>query len=194
MPNYDLGTAEGKIVIDSSGAVTGITKAQTAQAGMVGTLGKMTPALSAVGKGMVAVGGLAVAGFALAVKTSADFEKRISAIGAVSGATGKELDSIRDKALQLGKDTKFSASEAAVAMEELAKAGVSTSDILNGAADATVALAAAGVSLSSACAFQPSSTPTARSAAAVRVVLVRMVALQESSKPGRLPGDWNGGV
>jgi TP901 family phage tail tape measure protein len=83
-------------------------------------------------------------GFVIAVKSAAEFEKRISAIGAVSGATEKQLELIRQKALQLGADTVFSASEAAGAMEALSKAGVSTGDILNGAADAAVNLAAAG--------------------------------------------------
>jgi TP901 family phage tail tape measure protein len=62
----------------------------------------------------------------------------------VSGATGEVLDSLRDKALQIGKDTSFSASEAASALEELIKAGVSVEDVLNGAADGATALAAAG--------------------------------------------------
>jgi TP901 family phage tail tape measure protein len=93
---------------------------------------------------MALIGVAAVAGFGFAVKTAADFEKGLSAVAAVSGATQGELDQLRAKALQLGKDTKFSAAEAVSAMEELAKAGVSTTDILGGAADATVALAAAG--------------------------------------------------
>lgn len=93
----------------------------------------------------MAKGGLIIAGgFALAVKSAADFDKRLSAIKAVSGATNNEMEQLRQKALQLGADTKFSASEAASAMEELVKAGISTKDVLGGAADAAVALAAAG--------------------------------------------------
>lgn len=83
-------------------------------------------------------------GFGAAISSAADFEKQISGIAAVSNATGPELESIRKKALQLGKDTQFSASEAASAIEELVKAGIPVADVLNGAADAAVALAAAG--------------------------------------------------
>jgi len=79
-----------------------------------------------------------------AFTTGLDFESQMSAVGAVTGATGTELKSLSDLALQIGKDTSFGATEAASAIEELAKAGVSTSNILDGAADATVALAAAG--------------------------------------------------
>lgn len=85
-----------------------------------------------------------VAFTAKAISSSVDFEKRISAIGAVSGASGAQMDQMRAKALQLGADTVFSASDAARAMEELVKAGIPVAGVLGGAADATVALAAAG--------------------------------------------------
>lgn len=84
------------------------------------------------------------AGFIVAVKAAANFETALSGIKAVSGATTKEMEGIRAKALQIGKDTAFGATDAAEAMSELIKAGLSTSEVLAGAADATVALAAAG--------------------------------------------------
>lgn len=94
--------------------------------------------------GTAAVGGAAI-GAALvgAVKSAADFQSELNGIKAVSGATSGEMEKVRAKALQLGKDTTFSASESAQAMSELIKAGLSTEDVLNGAADATVNLAAA---------------------------------------------------
>lgn len=95
-------------------------------------------------KGFAVGGALLAAGFVAAVSTTAKFEARLSAVQAVSNATAGEMDLLRDKALQLGADTAFSASESASAMEELVKAGLSVEDVLNGAADATVALAAAG--------------------------------------------------
>ena len=142
MPDYSLGTAEGTIKIGYDGK--GITqagqgldtlesKARNAQRGFQ-TVATVT--------GIAA--GAIVGGIALAVNAAIDFEARISAIGAVSNATAEQLDAVRKKALQLGADTKFSASEAALAMEELVKAGLSVEDVMNGAADATVALAAAG--------------------------------------------------
>lgn len=144
MADYDLGTARGKIVIDGSEAEAGLNKVDTATQKMGMSQQQAASTLQTTGVAMIGMGGAAVAGFALAVKTSADFEKQISAIGAVSGATESEMGKLRDKALQLGADTSFSASEAAAAMEELSKAGISVTDILGGAADATTALAAAG--------------------------------------------------
>ena len=48
-----------------------------------------------------------------AVKTAADFDSAMSRVAAVSGATGSDFDSLRDKAREMGAKTKFSATEAA---------------------------------------------------------------------------------
>ena len=75
-----------------------------------------------------AVGGLATA----AVKVASDFDSAMSQVAAVSWATGKELDALRDKAREMGSKTKFSASEAAEAMNYMAMAGWKTGDMLDG--------------------------------------------------------------
>ena len=75
-----------------------------------------------------AVAGLGVA----AVKTSADFDSAMSQVAAVSGATGDDFDALRDKAREMGSKTKFSASEAAEAMNYMAMAGWKTEDMLTG--------------------------------------------------------------
>lgn len=75
-----------------------------------------------------AVGGLGIA----AVKVAADFDSAMSQVAAVSGATGKDLDALREKAREMGAKTKFSASEAAEAMNYMAMAGWKTGDMLDG--------------------------------------------------------------
>ena len=67
-----------------------------------------------------------------AVKTTADFDASMSKVSAVSGATGEDLQALRDKAREMGSQTKFSASEAADAMNYMAMAGWKTEDMLNG--------------------------------------------------------------
>ena len=67
-----------------------------------------------------------------AVKTAADFDTAMSKVAAVSGAAGSELDALREKAREMGSKTKFSASEAAEAMNYMAMAGWKTSDMLEG--------------------------------------------------------------
>lgn len=144
MAEYDLGTARGKIEIDSSGVEPNIGRATAATDNFTAAQGRSSESLLRTGTVMLGAAAVIGGGFAIAINASADFEERISAIAAVSGSTGAELDSVRAKALQLGADTKYSAGEAATAMEELIKAGLSVPDVLNGAADATVNLAAAG--------------------------------------------------
>ena len=67
-----------------------------------------------------------------AVKTAADFDTAMSKVSAVSGATGSDLDRLREKAREMGSKTKFSASEAAEAMNYMAMAGWKTEDMLSG--------------------------------------------------------------
>ena len=77
-----------------------------------------------------------------AVKTASDFDSAISKVAAVSGATGDDLQALRDKAREMGSKTKFSASEAAEAMNYMAMAGWKTNDMLSGI-DGIMNLAAA---------------------------------------------------
>lgn len=145
MADYDLGTARGRVEIDASGAAAGLTTATGAARG----LGTESAAAAGGGvallsKGLFAMGAAAAAGFGLAVFSAAEFEKTLSNFKSVSGATEEQMEAISDKALQLGRDTAFGAGQAGDAMVELAKQGLTVEEVLNGAADATVALAAAG--------------------------------------------------
>lgn len=142
MADYDLGTAKGKVVIESD--TTGLDTANKKVEETKGKAESSAVSLGKIGKGMGVAGLALAAGLGVATQTAADFDQSLANISAVSGITGKGMDAVRAKALQLGKDTKFSAGEAAGAIEELSKAGLAMPDILNGAADATVALAAAG--------------------------------------------------
>ena len=88
--------------------------------------------IAGTGKKMMGVttviGGVGVA----AVKTAADFDSAMSQVAAVSGATGKDFDALRNKAREMGAKTKFSATEAAEAMNYMAMAGWKTEDMLDG--------------------------------------------------------------
>lgn len=142
MADYNLGTARGVIEIEYRG--NGPQQAQRDMRGLGGAADDANARMSKAGTRLAGAGALIATGLGLAVKSAADFEKQLSNVAAVSGATDAEMEQLRNKSLQLGKDTQFSASESASAIEELVKAGVSVQDVMNGAADATVALAAAG--------------------------------------------------
>lgn len=142
MADYNLGTAHGTVKIDSD--TKGVDQASESLDKLGNKSDDASEKLGSIGTKTALAGAAIVGGLGVAVNSAANFEQRLSAIRAVSGATASEMDLIRDAALRIGKDTSFSATEAASAMEELSKAGISTNDILGGVADATVALAAAG--------------------------------------------------
>ncbi|WP_280102469.1 phage tail tape measure protein [Sinorhizobium fredii] len=79
----------------------------------------------------------------LTVKTAGDFEAAMNRVGAASDASTGQLEAMRKMALELGSDTSKSASEAADAMEMLAKNGLSAEDIIGGAAAASIKLSEA---------------------------------------------------
>ncbi|EAG4505317.1 phage tail tape measure protein [Listeria monocytogenes] len=132
---------EKELLLSSNSFVKAGTKMQD-----VGT--KMQSAgkqMSAVGKDITTKVSLPIAaGLGIAVKKAADFESRLSSIEAVSGASSKEMEKFKNLAIDLGAKTKYSADEAAQGIEELLKAGVSTSDILGGALAGSLDLATAG--------------------------------------------------
>ncbi len=107
-----------------------------------GKMENLGNSISGVGKKIMpistAVGGLGIA----AVKTAADFDSAMSQVAAVSGATGDDLQALRDKAREMGEKTKFSASEAAEAMNYMAMAGWKSKDMISGI-DGIMNLAAA---------------------------------------------------
>lgn len=92
-----------------------------------------------------AIGAAALAvGVGKAIKSFADFDAQMSGVSAALPDAAGQMDDLRQAALDLGKDTQFSATEAAQGITEMAKAGVSASDILNGGIKGGLDLAAAG--------------------------------------------------
>lgn len=66
------------------------------------------------------------------LKVGADFEQSMAKLQAVSGASGKDLEDLKKKAEELGKSTRFSASEAAEGLNFMAMAGWETQDMMKG--------------------------------------------------------------
>ncbi len=90
------------------------------------------------------LGAALVAASATAVMAFANFDQSMSNVQAATHETAANMGALRDAALEAGKRTVFSATESAGAIEELAKAGVETKDILAGGLDGALDLAAAG--------------------------------------------------
>ncbi|MEV7606119.1 phage tail tape measure protein [Paenarthrobacter sp. NPDC089322] len=97
-----------------------------------------------VGKASMVAGGVLIAGAGLAVKSFMEFDAAMATVRASTHETAANMDLLREAAIDAGADTSFSAKEAAQAIDELAKAGVSTADILKGGLAGAMSLAAAG--------------------------------------------------
>lgn len=109
--------------------------------------GKVGDAVTNAGKKMMVVTTAITGVGAAAVKTTADFDAQMSTVQSISGATGDEFTALRDKAVEMGAKTSFSASEAGAAMEYMAMAGWTTQDMLDGIAGVMDAAAASGEDL-----------------------------------------------
>lgn len=64
------------------------------------------------------------------VKLGSDFDETMSAVQAISGATGDEFEKLREQAMHLGATTQFSAQDAADGMVMLARAGWDVDSIM----------------------------------------------------------------
>lgn len=118
--------------IDTGGFSSGVEKMKSIASKGVSA---MTTAFATVATG-IAAGGTAAA------TVGSSFEAAMSKVSAISGSTGKDLQSLTDKAKEMGAKTKFSASESAEALQYMAMAGWDTKSMLDGI-DGIMSLAAA---------------------------------------------------
>lgn len=102
---------------------------------VIGGLGKVGLAIGAPMGALAAGGGVIGTGMA--------FEKQMSRVGALSGSTNEQLQRLTETARELGKQTKYTATQAGQGMEYLAMAGWKTNQIIS-AMPGMLNLAAAG--------------------------------------------------
>lgn len=69
-----------------------------------------------------------------AMTTFGNFEQQMNRVKAISGATGGQFDQLKQRAVELGASSVFSASEVAQAMENMASAGMNVNDIYSASA------------------------------------------------------------
>lgn len=84
------------------------------------------------------------------VDTAADFEQAMARVGAVSGATGADFEALSKQARDLGRDTQYSATQAANSQELLARAGFQTNEIISAMPGLLNMAAAEGMDLANA--------------------------------------------
>lgn len=118
--------------IDTGGFKTGIDKLK----------GLAKTGVSAITTTLAGIATTLGAGATAAATVGSSFEAAMSKVSAISGASGKDLQSLTDKAKEMGAKTKFSASESAEALQYMAMAGWDTTSMLKGI-DGIMSLAAA---------------------------------------------------
>ncbi|MEW2415285.1 phage tail tape measure protein [Streptomyces sp. NPDC046866] len=85
-----------------------------------------------------------VAAFAAATVAAARFDKAMAEVRAVTGGSADEMKALSAAALESAQATVYSATQAAKAEAELARAGIATADIVGGALRGSLDLAASG--------------------------------------------------
>ncbi|MDE8676451.1 phage tail tape measure protein [Priestia aryabhattai] len=106
------------------------SRAQETGSNIVSSLGIATAAMGA--------------GFGVATKKSMDFEAQLSSIKALTGASSDEMAKMRDLSMEMGAKTVYSSLEAAQAIEELLKAGLTPAQVQAGGLEQALSLATAG--------------------------------------------------
>ena len=135
----DVFTLSAKLVLDTSQFTTDLAQAEKTTKGF-GTVGK-----TLAGGVATAVTATAVAAgkfFKDAMNAGMDFDAMMSDVRAISGATGEDFDALRNRAIELGSTTKFTATEAAGAFHYMGMAGWDAQQMLGGI-DGILNLAAA---------------------------------------------------
>jgi len=141
-------TVTVRLVANVSGLAAGLRQGSSAvgafNQNVESQSGRSSASIRDLSNAFGVVGIAAVGAAGLAVRAFANFDEGMSAVQAATHASADEMGLLRQAALDAGESTVFSATEAAGAIENLAKAGVSTSDILGGGLSGSLDLAAAG--------------------------------------------------
>jgi TP901 family phage tail tape measure protein len=140
-------TVRVTLVAQATGYIAGMNQAANATRNLgseAERLAQKRAAFEGLGRGLLAIGVAAAIGVGFAISKFVEFDQAMSQVNAVTQETAANQELLRDAALQAGGATVFTATEAANSLEELAKAGLSTSVILGGALTGSLDLAAAG--------------------------------------------------
>lgn len=132
----------------NQGLETAINSLQGYGSRLQGSMDSVGKKLTSAGKNLTKKVTLPIVGIGTAaVKTSMDFEAAMDKVASLSGAQGEEFDRLRDKAIEMGAQTMYSATESAEALQYMALAGWGTEDMLAGLEPILKLAGAAGMDL-----------------------------------------------
>lgn len=158
----DLGSAVGRLLLDTSGFTSGFKTATSAVKTFQNQTATAGDKFAAMGSALTSVGGTLTKAVTLplvgigtaAVKTAADFESAMSRVIAITNTdlygTEKTYDMLKDAAMEWGAKTKYSASEAADALYYMSLAGWDVNESIAGLPGVLSLAAASGMELGAA--------------------------------------------
>jgi TP901 family phage tail tape measure protein len=140
----NLGSAYGEVLIDLSNVERQLNNAfSNAERSISGFMTRTGASLQRIGAG-ITVATLPIAGFVQqGISAFANFEEVLAEIEARTGATAEQMKLVQEKALEMGRDTKYSATQASEAMLQLLTSGYNLDQTFI-ALGPTLALATAG--------------------------------------------------
>lgn len=132
----ELGKTAQETGQDFKGAKSDIKSYEDAVSGLNSAIsdvsGDLKGIVSAAAGAVAAVGTAAVGAVSKATEVGAGFEKSMSKVQAISGATGEDLAALEQAAKNMGATTSKTASESADALSYMALAGWKTEEMLTG--------------------------------------------------------------
>jgi TP901 family phage tail tape measure protein len=117
------------------------------------SVGKIGGGISSLSSSMVAAGASMLpltAAVGAGTAQAASFEQQMSAVGAVSNASAADMQLLTSEARNMGVVSAFSATQAAQAMENLSRAGASTTEVVSSLSGVMDTAAAEGLDLATA--------------------------------------------
>ena len=150
-----LGTAVGYLRLDTTGFAMGVDSAISDMNNLEGKFNTASQGLQTIGGMFSKTGAALTAGFtapvvgfaAASVKAGTEFDASMSRVAAVSKATGDDLKTIRDRAIEMGEKTRYSATEVSDAMYYMGLAGWDATQIYKGVPGVLALGAASGEDL-----------------------------------------------
>lgn len=151
----DVGSAIAYLDLDISKFKSGLSSALSSLNTFADSSLSASTRITALGSAVTTTGStltktvtlpLTVAGTA-ATKLASDFEASMSKVEAISGSTADQMVDLRNKAIEMGAKTKFSAKESADAFTYMAMAGWKAEDMIDGISGIMSLAAADGLDL-----------------------------------------------
>lgn len=137
-----------RLLLDTKPFEEGLDGAKGKATGVGNGIGNAIKGGMKVVAGAVAAGTAAITAFgAASVKDGMTFDAAMSQVKAISGASAEQFDQLREKAIEMGAQTKFSATESAEAFNYMAMAGWKPIQMMEGISGVMNLAAASGEDL-----------------------------------------------